>query len=219
MKLNGIKTVVGYKCPFCGGTVTGPDGALSLSGDMFTLRCGCRDKKDEIPLRIEKKGGVYCFTVPCFICGETHKYSVSSENDFGGTVVMNCPMTGLGIGFAGSRDDVESSARETDVSFRAAVEDAGFETPESFFEARSAYEESRSALSPEEITSLNFLVKSLIPEGAIQCFCGVCTEPEMNCDGDDAVLKCPICGATARIPLRILSDPYRLAEIDEINMK
>ena len=218
MKLNEKKTVTGYKCPTCGGTVTGPDGALSLSGDMFTLRCGCLDKSKEIPLRINRKGGVFSFSVPCFICGETHKYEVSADTDFGGTVVMNCPMSGLGICFVGERKGVEAAASETDKRFREAVEDAGFETPESFFEARRSADENRSALSPEELTSLNYLVKTLTEEGAIQCQCGICSDPLIDTADDDVLLTCPVCGATAKIPVRVLSDPYRLAEIDEINM-
>ena len=218
MKLIDKTTAVGYKCPNCGGTVSGPDGALSLSGDMFTLRCGCRDKSKEIPLRINKKNGVFAFSVPCFICGETHKYDVSSETDFGGTVVMNCPMTGLGICFAGSRDGVTAAAASTDARFREAVEDAGFETPENFFEARFSSEESRPGISPEDLTSLNYLIKTLTEEGTIQCLCGICADPLIDSEGDDAVLTCPVCGAKARIPLRVLSDPYRLAEIDGIDL-
>ena len=79
MVLEPKQTTVAYRCPRCGAGVMSVVGLFNISADMVKLKCDCGGS--EMIVRRMKDGKIN-FTVPCILCPEPHRFTLSSNNFF-----------------------------------------------------------------------------------------------------------------------------------------
>ena len=215
MKLTDKNISIGYKCPSCGGTVLGPDGFFSLSGDLFRLKCDCEEGSE---VCITRAGGKAKISVPCILCGENHSFTINENGTFSPLVALSCRVSGLEIGFIGTKEDIENGMKKTDRLLKNAVEENGFDSVDAFLCAKRAAKKEAEGLDNEEMTALMTVLAELNDEGDITCHCGKCDDPNVEITSDEVLISCPVCNASGRIPLVKVRDPYALSEIMRIEL-
>ncbi|MBO4354429.1 MAG: hypothetical protein J5860_05745 [Clostridia bacterium] len=186
MILDPKRLTVAYRCAGCGQTVYGMTGALTLTGDMFKLKCGCGASELTLKPLPDDKVRV---SLPCVFCKNVHTFVVSkkllSSRDL---FTYPCAYAGIDVCFFGTDESVGEAVKESDAELADLLTD----------EEREALEEMENgdyAESDEHIRDMITLVLGdLDAEGKIYCDCGVPKDLIVENGPDYVELSCKKCG-------------------------
>lgn len=214
-------TTVAYRCPYCGKAVKSVVGVFSLSGDMIKLKCPCF--RSELKMSYTSDGRIR-FIVPCFLCGKDHEFVLSKKTVLERPITMlACPMTGIDVFFAGTKENVEEQLERADAELEELLKE---NDATDFFDQDDEDEEYDGPITPDlsMLPVISTVVKELMAEGRIKCACKVKQgdslssadvnnvlllggTPENNCNGDielvvryeSFAVRCCSCGKEYRI--------------------
>lgn len=209
MVLDVKKTTVAYRCPKCGCGVMSVVGLFNLSGDMLRLKCDCGGS--DMTLVRSREGNV-SITVPCMLCPEPHRYTLSSSGFFDREIFsLTCPITGLDTVIMGETERVKAALAKNELELLEMLEASKLD---SFENIRGE----RNTVDPQVMEILTYMIKELDEEGAIHCECEGEGEREFELEffSDSLRISCKHCGAWADIPTGSLIAATAFLEADEL---
>lgn len=171
----------GYLCPKCGKTVMGTRSVFALEASNAEVACDCGGSA----LRAVFDGERYCLTVPCGLCGETHRAVCSPAQVLEGASALACAQSGQFSCFMGPEGVVERNLRE--LALLAEREKRQEESPAAF---------ANEVIMYEVLSELKDIAAR--PDG-ITCGCGS-RDYGMEIRRSAVDLICRRCGAKLRIP-------------------
>ena len=191
MIIDQKKTTVAFRCANCGSVPTSIVGAFSLSGDLFKLKCPCKDGE----MTIEKlKDSRVRLTVPCVACPKPHTYILSNEVFFNSDIfVIPCSLCGIDLCFIGREDKVAEAVKMSNEEILRALGDASLNGLKG--------EKKNELGDPQVLEIVTYVVKELSEEDKIFCGCNEGEgEYECNIYSDFVTVKCKKCHKSATIP-------------------
>lgn len=209
MILEQKKTTVAYRCPSCGAGVMSIVGLFNLSADMVKLKCDCGGSEMTMVYTKDKKVN---FTVPCILCPNPHRYTLSSNTFFEKDLfVLPCHYTGINIGMMGDTNKVKAELARTELELLDMLEKSGVG---SFDDIKS--EESEA--DPMVVEVLSYMIKELDEEGRIRCRCDDSEEGEYELEflRDSLKISCKRCGASKEISAASHIDAHELLNADSL---
>ncbi len=209
MILEPKQTTVAYRCNKCGGGVMSRVGMFDLSADMVKLKCDCGGSE----MTVQKtKDGKYNLTVPCFLCPQPHRYTLSSNSFFDKELfALPCHYSGISIAVMGEINKVKAELARTELELLDMLEKSGIE---GFDELKSE----QSLPDPQVIEIILYVIKELDEEGKIQCNCPTEAEKEYEISflEESILVKCSTCGASKEIPTASLIDAHEFLNADKL---
>lgn len=212
MVLEPKKTTVAYRCPKCGGGVMSVVGIFNLTADMVKLKCDCGGS--EMTVVRDKEQKVH-FTVPCIMCPNPHRYTLSSDAFFSKDLfVLPCHYSGINIGMMGETNKVKAELARTELELLDMLEKSGIG---SFEEIKG--EETLS--DPQVLEILTYVIKELDEEGRIECRCedGAEHEYEIEFLRESVRVTCKSCGASREISAASHIDAHELLNADSLTLE
>ena len=209
MILEPKQTTVAYRCPKCGGGVMSVVGLFKLSADMVKLKCDCGGSEMTV---VRTKDDKITFTVPCIMCPEPHRYTLSSNAFFEKELfVLPCHLSGISIGMMGDANKVKAELAKTELELLDMLEKSGVKDLE---EIRGE----RTLSDPQVLEILVYVIKELDEEGRIRCLCPEESEKEYEIEflRESMKVTCKCCGAHKEIPTASLIDAYAFLEADSL---
>lgn len=194
MILEGMNSVIAYRCPCCGQGVISNVGVFGLTAEKIALRCTC--KRSELELVYTKDGKIR-ISVPCLFCPSPHVYTVSKAAFFNKELfTLECPYTGSGTVFIGELNHVKAELSRTELELLDVMNEHGVET---FDPLRK-----KETFTDKEIFDvIMYVIGELDEEGRIYCKCPKGEqghEYEVSVTDDGILVSCPDCGASKLIP-------------------
>jgi len=179
----------GYICPHCGKAVMGSRSTFALSAAAARIECEC----GKAEMDIETDGTSFRLTVPCGLCGKTHKAECSADAVLRGRGIgLACPEKQQICCYVGEEAEVRRSMEE--LAIRAEKEKS--DSPEAFTDNVIMYE----VLSE---------LKDIAARGGVSCSCGS-REYGIRVRRDAVDLECRRCGGRLRVPAATDEDLDRL---------
>ena len=213
MVLEPKQTTVAYRCPKCGAGVMSVVGLFNLSADMIKLKCDCKGSEMTI---VRNKEGKINFTVPCILCPESHRYTLSSNNFFSKDLfVLPCQYSGINIAMMGDANKVKAELARTELELLDMLEKSGLQ---SFAEIKGE----QTVSDPQVLEILIYVIKELDEEGRIYCRC---SEEQSEREYDIEFLResmkvtCRCCGASKEIPTASLIDAHEFLHADSLTLE
>lgn len=214
MVLNTKQTTVAYRCPHCGAGVMSAVSLFALRGKMVRLRCTCGKSVMEIEPTAEQKVRL---TVPCIICPNPHRFTVSENVFFGDRLfVLPCPYADINIAMMGESNHVKAELSRTELELLDLMEKNGITD----FEALHR-EAERAVTDPQVLDIVMFVIRDLDDEGKIFCRCEGEEEREFEVEilGEGVRITCKSCGATKLLPTDSLLDAYEFLNTDALRLE
>lgn len=213
MNKNVLIQQIAYRCPSCAVATVGILGGLSAVSDMLRMKCECGGST----LDIKREGaGKIKLEVPCVYCKTNHSFVVSSDVvTREETTRLSCPYSGQDILFLARSENMseeltrsENELRQILASFEAdevgdiqpkELDDADFEPDANMFDV------------------LNFLVRDLESQGALNCPCKKGPYTLRFCD-EGAEVVCDSCGAAYIFHCTTAASAESYLSMDEIKL-
>lgn len=201
---------IAYRCPKCGSMIYAADGVFTLSLDHFKLNCPCKGSSLTFEYLPGDKASV---TVPCFICGDNHKFTLSSgallKKD---TMSLICSNTGVEICYFGDRNIIEKHVAESEEEINNLTDNNSGK----FFDR----DKDGLDINPEIIDTVIFTLSDLKEENKIFCKCdGGCKDYEIQYGDDSIFVVCRECGAEAEISCDSMAAAEKFLNSDELVME
>ena len=209
MILEPKQTTVAYRCPKCGGGVMSVVGLFNLSADMVKLKCDCGGSEMTV---VRTKDDKMIFNVPCIMCPEPHRYTLSGKAFFEKELfVLPCHLSGISIGMMGDANKVKAELAKSELELLDMLEKSGVK---GFEEIRGE----RTLSDPQVLEILVYVIKELDEEGRIRCLCPEESEREYEIEflKESMRVSCKCCGAYKEIPTASLIDAYAFLEADSL---
>lgn len=213
MVIEPKQTTVAYRCPKCGGGVMSVVGLFNLSADMIKLKCDCKGSEMTI---VRNKEGKISFTVPCILCPEPHRYTLSSNSFFSKDLfVLPCHYSGINIAMMGESNKVKAELARTELELLDMLEKSGLE---SFDDIKS---EETSLSDPQVLEILVYVIKELDEEGRISCRCPEDSGKEYEIEflRESMRVSCKCCGASKEIATGSLIDAHEFLHADRLELE
>ena len=206
MVLEPKQTTVAYRCPKCGGGVMSVVGIFNLSADMVKLKCDCKGSEMTI---VRNKEGKITFTVPCILCPDPHRYTLSSDSFFNKELfVLPCHYSGINIAMMGDANKVKAELARTELELLDMLEENGIT------DFKSLHGDEQDMPDPQVLDVISYIVGELDAEGKIYCKCypegreplsdGELDRPDSEYEiavTDEGIeVSCAKCGAKKVIP-------------------
>lgn len=191
---------IGVRCPVCGKNFVDYINKFQFASgtEVFCPYC-------EAPiLSIKKRASSDNFTLNCFACGETHKYSVSAKSFFSGTPASyGCKVNAVDVLYTGSHEDVDMALSTLSDELNR-LTDKYYDNMEKLYGSCSA-----AAIR---------ILEEKARERRIICLCGS-YEMNLNLSDGGIYLTCPQCGGSEFIPVATEDDVKALMERRSILVK
>lgn len=212
MVLEPKQTTVAYRCPKCGGGVMSVVGLFNLSADMIKLKCDCKGSEMTI---VRNKDGKISFTVPCILCPEPHRYTLSSNTFFSKELfVLPCHYSGINIAMMGDANKVKAELARTELELLDMLEKSGVQSFDEF-------KGEQTLSDPQVLEILIYVIKELDEEGRIYCRCPEESEKEYEIEflRESIKVSCKCCGASKEIPTASLIDAHEFLHADSLTLE
>ena len=217
MIIDPKQTCIAYRCPHCGAGVVSMVGIFSLSGDMIRLKCSCGESEMLIS---RAEGDKIALEVPCMICPNPHKFTVSRSLFFGDEVFsLGCTYTGLDVCFVGEHRKVLDALAESAEVLNGLLLDAGVPDlallrgdPGTVFD------------DPAIDEIIRFMLAELADEGGLHCGCRegdtaqYCYE-FMPPEYEDLRVFCRTCGYEKILPMTSTVNAQAFLNADELTLE
>lgn len=202
------KITIAYRCPACGTVPTSAVGLLSLSGDLFKLKCPCGGSF----MTLERKSSErFSLSVPCISCSSSHTYYLSDSVLFGDSLVLSCSTCGLDLCFVGTEENVAKAVYESNEEIKRILGDHAITSLKSG--------ENEDLTDPQILDIITYVISELKEEGNINCGCPKGEgDYECNIYNDFVTLRCKKCHKTATIPTDSTIAAFDFLEADEITL-
>ena len=211
MVLESKQTTLAYRCPHCGAGVMTAVSLFHLKGSMVRLKCDCGKSGMEVVLSPDGKARL---TVPCIICPNPHRFTVSENIFFGSELfALPCPYSDINICVMGEVNHVKAELSRTELQLLDLMEKSGITD----FEA--LHKEAEQTVSdPQVLEIVLFVIRDLDEEGKIKCRCADGEEREYDAEilADGVKVTCKKCGATRTIPTDSLLDAHEFLNCDHL---
>lgn len=212
MVLEPKQTTVAYRCPKCGAGVMSVVGFFNLSADMIKLKCDCGGS--EMVVARNREGKIN-FTVPCILCPEPHRFTLSSQSFFTKELfTLPCHYSGINIAMMGDTNAVKAELARTELELLDMLEKSGVA---SFDEIKGE----QTLSDPQVLEILIYVIKELDEEGRIYCRCEEDTEREYEIEflKESIKVSCKCCGASKEIPTGSLIDAHEFLHADKLELE
>ena len=211
MVLEPKQTTVAYRCPKCGAGVLSVVGLFKLSADMIKLKCDCGGS--EMTVTRNKEGKIN-FTVPCILCPEPHRFTLSSNKFFNKDIfTLPCHYSGINIAMMGETNEVKAELARTELELLDMLEKSGLAN---FDDIKSE----QTLSDPQVLEILIYVIKELDEEGRIYCRCPEESEKEFEIEflKESMKVSCKCCGASKEISTASLIDAHEFLHIDKLEL-
>ncbi len=196
MILKSKESLVAYHCPYCGAAILSMVGIFRLTGDLIKLKCDCGESE---MLVTKLDNDRVKLTIPCMVCPNPHVYTVSLSSFFTSDLIaLDCPMTGLSIGFIGNEDRVRAELDNTAKEFLDMLAEAGIDDFDALRDTNDGL-----ATDEAELSHLaRFVISELIEDNAIECECPDDVTPDYDylIEGETITIFCHKCLAEHSFP-------------------
>jgi ribosomal protein S27AE len=214
MVLESKQTTLAYRCPHCGAGVMSAVSMFHLKGSMIRLKCDCGKSVMEA---LPAKDGKVHLTVPCIICPNPHRFTVSEKIFFGKELfALPCPYSDINICVMGETNHVKAELSRTELQLLDLMEKSGI----SDFEALHEEAEQR-VTDPQVLEIVLFVIRDLDEEGKIKCRCAEGEEGEYDAEilPEGVRVTCKKCGATKLLPTDSLLDAHDFLNCDYLELE
>lgn len=214
MVLDSKQTTLAYRCPHCGAGVMSAVSLFHLKGSMIRLKCDCGNSAMEV---LPAKDGKVHLTVPCIICPNPHRFTVSEKIFFGKDLFsLPCPYSDINICVMGEVNHVKAELSRTELQLLDLMEKSGV----SDFEALHR-EAEQKVTDPQVLEIVLFVIRDLDEEGKIKCRCGEDEEREYDAEilPEGVRVTCKKCGATKLLPTDSLLDAHEFLNCDSLELE
>lgn len=217
MILESKKTILGYRCPNCGGGVLGLCGDFTLAGGrLLKIICPCGESHVSVQ---NTQDGKLRLTVPCLLCATDHHYLVSPAVFYGRDLFrLNCAYTNLDIAFVGQEAAVRAALDENEVELNRLFAEAGLSTL-SELRAEKERRAGEDLLPDAQVLDvIRFLIRDLEDEGKIDCPCHN-GEYEIELLEGGVRVFCRNCGAEHLFPTGSVSAAQDFLACDHLRLE
>ena len=186
-------------------------GLFNLSADMIKLKCDCKGSEMTI---VRNKDGKISFTVPCILCPEPHRYTLSSNAFFSKDLfVLPCHYSGINIAMMGDANKVKAELARTELELLDMLEKSGVQSFDEF-------KGEQTLSDPQVLEILIYVIKELDEEGRIYCRCPEESEKEYEIEflRESIKVSCKCCGASKEIPTASLIDAHEFLHADKLEL-
>ena len=214
MVLESKQTTLAYRCPHCGAGVMSAVSMFHLKGSMIRLKCDCGKSVMEAT---PTKDGMVHLTVPCIICPNPHRFTVSESIFFGKELfALPCPYSDINICVMGETNHVKAELSRTELQLLDLMEKSGISNFESLHE-----EAEKHVTDPQVLEIVLFVVRDLDEEGKIKCRCAEGEEREYDAEilPEGVRVTCKKCGATKLLPTDSLLDAHDFLNCDSLELE
>ena len=187
-------------------------GLFNLSADMIKLKCDCKGSEMTI---VRNKDGKISFTVPCILCPEPHRYTLSSNAFFSKDLfVLPCHYSGINIAMMGDANKVKAELARTELELLDMLEKSGVQSFDEF-------KGEQTLSDPQVLEILIYVIKELDEEGRIYCRCPEESEKEYEIEflRESIKVSCKCCGASKEIPTASLIDAHEFLHADSLTLE
>ena len=214
MVVDTKQTTVAYRCPHCGTGVMSAVGMFALRGNMVRLKCTCGESCMEIE---PASDGKVRLTVPCIICPNPHRFTVSENIFFGSELfVLPCPYSDINIAVMGEINHVRAELSRTELALLDLMEENGIS------DFGALHREAEEVVTdPQVLDIVMFVIRDLDDEGKIFCRCeeGLGGDFEVEMLPRGVQVTCKRCGASALVPTDSLIDAHEFLNTDALYLK
>ena len=214
MVLESKQTTLAYRCPHCGAGVMTAVSLFHLKGSMVRLKCDCGKSGMEVVLSPDGKARL---TVPCIICPNPHRFTVSENIFFGSELfALPCPYSDINICVMGEVNHVKAELSRTELQLLDLMEKNGISSFESLHS-----EAEQTVTDPQVLEIVLFVIRDLDEEGKIHCRCAEGAEREYDAEilPEGVRVTCKKCGATKLIPTDSLLDAHDFLHCDGLELE
>ena len=213
MILNPKESIISYRCPHCATTVMSMIGTFALSGDMIKLKCSCG--KSELIISYTGNDKIR-ITVPCFACGNSHTFNISSEVFFNKDLLeLSCKSLGLNICFIGNKEKVFNSIEKSDKELEELMGDYSID------DICKTNKIPDDCISDTQIYDLvKFMLCEMKDENAIVCNCNNNEgEYEFEINESGVEVYCKKCNARKSFHLNDVQKAADFLNIDQLDLR
>lgn len=198
-----ITTVVtlAIRCPECGVLEFHNLSRFSLSGKgKFASHCSCGAFLLGI---VNRSPGIYWLQIPCIFCETKHLLELSGTRLWGKeTIHLNCPQSGLELGFIGEEKRVKELAESLDSGLQSLIDELGYDE---YFN------------NPEVMHQVMESLEEIADNGDLSCQCGN-TRIEVDVFLDRLELHCPECDSINIVYAETEEDLKVIQQVDAIEL-
>ena len=217
MVLEPKQTTVAYRCPKCGAGVMSVVGFFNLSADMIKLKCDCGGS--EMVVARNREGKIN-FTVPCILCPEPHRFTLSSQSFFTKELfTLPCHYSGINIAMMGDTNAVKAELARTELELLDLLEESGLENFDIFHGEQTLSD-------PQILDIIMFVLNDLDAEGKIYCKCEASDDPSATEEKYEAEIlpegikvTCKKCGARKLIPSNSLINAHEFLNCESLTLE
>ena len=216
MVVSPKQTTVAYRCPHCGTGVMSAVSLFHLRGNLVRLKCPCGKSEMEIEPAVD---GKVRLCVPCIICPNPHRYTVSERIFFGEELfVLPCAYSDINIAMMGETNHVKAELARTEMQLLDLMEESGIS------DFSTLHREADEVVSdPQVLEILMFVIRDLDREGRIYCKCPHGEDFEGDYDlevlPEGVRVTCKRCGATKLLPADSLLDAHDFLNADSLTLE
>ena len=214
MVLESKQTTLAYRCPHCGAGVMTAVSLFHLKGSMVRLKCDCGKSGMEVVLSPDGKARL---TVPCIICPNPHRFTVSENIFFGSELfALPCPYSDINICVMGEDNHVKAELSRTELQLLDLMEKNGISSFESLHS-----EAEQTVTDPQVLEIVLFVIRDLDEEGKIHCRCAEGAEREYDAEilPEGVRVTCKKCGATKLVPTDSLLNAHDFLHCDSLRLE
>ncbi len=216
MVLDPKQTTIAYRCPACGQGVKSIVGVFGLTGSKMRLKCACGGSALEINRNKDEK---YKISVPCMLCGNDHKFTLSASTFFEKELFQYpCTYSGINTCFIGNEERVGLALEDNEKEVIELFKSIGVEDPAQIL-ANTYDEEDKDEIEDTDVLdTIVFVLRDLLDTNSITCGC---SEPDydfLSCNGYIKVY-CKSCRKSADIPAKGKQDAENFLECYELRLK
>ena len=214
MILQTKQTTVAYRCPHCGSGVMSAVNPFVLKGSMVRLKCECGKSFLEVQ---PANDGKIRLTVPCMICPNPHRFTVSENLFYGQDLfVLQCPYTDLNICMLGEINHVKAELARTELELMDMMEKSGVESFAALHE-----EAEQTVTDPQVREIVLYVIRDLDEEGKIYCRCPADGAHEYDAEitPEGVKVTCRACGASRVVPTDSMVAAHEFLHSDALYLK
>ncbi len=195
MILESKQTTLAYRCPQCGAGVMSIVGMFSMSSHAAKIKCDCGGSE---MTAIWGKDDKVRLTVPCIVCPNPHRFTVSKSLFFGKDLfTLPCPYSNLNLVVMGETNSVKAELARGELELLDLMEKNGIA------DLSSLHPEGEELQDPQILDVVMFVIHELDAEGKIFCRCEESDndrEYDVEITEDGILVSCQKCGASRLIP-------------------
>ncbi|ABO51679.1 conserved hypothetical protein [Desulforamulus reducens MI-1] len=194
-------TTLAIRCPECGALEFHNLSRFALSGrGKLQISCSCGAFLLGI---VNRSAGSYWLQIPCIFCETKHIREISGVRLWGKEVIyLNCPESGLELGFIGKYEEVKELAESLDSGIESLIDELGYDE---YF--------NNSEIMHEVMQSL----QEIADNGGLYCQCGN-THIEVDVYLDRLELHCKECDSINIVYAETEEDLNVIQQVDTIEL-